>query len=85
MKHPVYLVPENPSREVVQVLDRLCELAKNGDLTGIVFGVAFKGQKFYCDAAGSLHRNPVVAIGVAGMLHAELEHRMRLSAVDTTI
>ena len=85
MKKPVILVPDSPSHEVVAVLSRLCELAKEGELTGIAFGAAFKGQKYYCDAAGSLHRNPVVAIGVAGMLHAELEHRMRLSAADTAI
>ena len=61
------------------------ELADEGHLTGIVFGASFKGNKFYCDAAGSLHRNPVVGLGVVGMLHGELEHRIRLSAPDTTI
>jgi hypothetical protein len=82
---PVFLVHGSPSREVVAILKRLCELADAGDLNGLVFGASFKGNKFYCDAAGALHRNPVVALGVAGMLHAELEHRMRLTAKDTQV
>jgi hypothetical protein len=85
MTGPVFLVPENPSHEVVAVLSGLCEMAKTGDLNGIVFGVSMKGQKYYCDAAGTLHRNPVVALGVIGMLHAQTERSMRHSSVDTVL
>jgi hypothetical protein len=82
---PVLLVPESASHEVVKVLHGLCELAKTGEVNGLVFGVSMKGQKFYCDSAGALHRNPVMALGVVGMLHAKIEHGMRQSSVDTVI
>jgi hypothetical protein len=85
MSKPVFLVPEAPSHEILQVLSGLCEHAKSGDLNGIIFGVSFKGQRYYCDAAGTLHRNPVVALGVSTMLSEELQRRMRTASVDTVI
>jgi hypothetical protein len=80
---PIQLVPHQSSHELVEVLTGLLDAAKSGALNGIVFGCSFRGQKFYCDAAGALHRNPVVAIGVSTMLTAELEHQIRRKAQDS--
>ena len=79
----IQLVHPKSSHEVVEVLEGLIEVAKADQLNGLVFGAALRGQKFFVDAAGSLHRNPVVGIGVAAMLLAELEHRIRRQETDT--
>ena len=58
--------------ELIAVLTGLLELAKIGSMKGLVYGAEFRGQKFFCDAAGSMHRNPMVALGVTQMLSAEI-------------
>lgn len=83
MSDPVLLVPRLANHEVVAVLTGLLELATKAELTGLIFGASLKGQKYYCDAAGTLHRNGVVALGVASMLQAEIEHRLRHRSIDT--
>lgn len=83
MTTPVHLIHTGASREVAEVLTGLLEAAHAGQITGLVFGVSLRGQKFLVDAAGSLHRNPVTGVGVATMLTVELEHRIRRKATDT--
>ena len=84
MNTPIHLVsPSSSSHEVVEVLSGLLEVAKAGQMTGLVFGASLKGQKFFVDAAGTLHRNPMAGIGVAFMLTTELEHRVRRQETDT--
>lgn len=82
---PVQLIHQSSSHEVVQVLTGLLEVARAGQMNGIIFGASFGGAKFFVDAAGTLHRNPVTALGVSAMLTAELEHRIRHKATDTLI
>ena len=72
MTTPLQLVPEHSNRELVAVLTGLLELAEVGAMKGLVYGAEFRGQKFFCDAAGSMHRNPMVALGVTQMLSAEI-------------
>ena len=85
MTTPIQLVPEHASHEVVAVLNGLLEAAKVGALNGIVFGASFKGQRYLCDAAGAMHRNPVLALGVAQMLTEELSHLIRREAGSTML
>jgi hypothetical protein len=80
---PVFLVPDHPNHEVGKVLEGLLSLAAAGELNGIVFGVSLKGQRYYCDAAGALHRSPIVGLGVTCMLKTELERRMRHQPQET--
>lgn len=83
MKPPIQLLQPSASHEVVAVLQGLLDAAKAGHLTGLVFGISLRGQKYLCDAAGTLHRNTVTGLGVATMLAAELEHRIRREHTDT--
>ena len=83
MTTPIQLVQTKSSHEVVEVLSGLLEVAKAGQITGLVFGLSLRGQKYLVDAAGTLHRNPVSGIGVATMLTVELEHRIRRQSTDT--
>lgn len=85
MKPPIQLVTQRASHELVSVVRGLLEAAEAGSMTGLVFGASFQGQRYYCDAAGALHRSPVAAIGVATMLTAEMEHRIRREAQETVI
>jgi hypothetical protein len=81
-KH-VQLVSTHPHEDVVEVLEGLTALAKQGDLTGLVFGVALKGQKYYCDSAGTLFRNPILGIGVASRVVLELNRRVQRREEET--
>lgn len=83
MTSPIQLVPAQPSHELIDVLSGLLDMAKSGSMNGLVFGASLKGSQFYCDAAGDLHRKPMVALGVAQMLSAEMLHQIRRKAQDT--
>lgn len=83
MSAPVQLMPSHGTHELIEILSGLLDAARGGMLNGLVFGAAFKGQRYYCDAAGTMHRNPVVALGLAHMLANELAHHVRHEAADT--
>lgn len=69
-------------RDLVDALSSMLDAAQAGHLLGMVFGVAFQGQKFLVDSVGSLHHNQVTGLGVCTMLTAELEHRVRQNAIE---
>jgi len=75
--------PQPPSREIIEVLEGILTLARGGELDGIVFGLALNGRRYFCDAAGSLHNEPVGALGVCAMLMEELHQRMPRQEPDT--
>ena len=79
----IQIIQEDASHDVVEVLSGLLDVAKSGQLTGLVFGISLRGQKVLVDSAGSLHRNALSGIGVAAMLMAELEHRVRRRETST--
>ena len=64
--------------ELIEVLTGLLELAKIGGMNGLVFGGEFRGREFLCDAAGSMHRNPMIAIAIAvsNLIAAEMLHKV---------
>ena len=69
--------------ELIEVLTGLLELSKVGAMNGLVFGGEFCGQEFFCDAAGSMHRNPMIAIAVSNLIAADMLHRVGYKPVDT--
>ena len=83
MSIPIQLIPAHQSHELIAVIEGLLELARGGSMNGLVFGASLKGSQFYCDAAGAMHRNPMVALGVTQMLSAEMLHQIRRQERDT--
>lgn len=83
MTTPIQLIPAHQSHELIEVIEGLLELAKIGSMNGLVFGASLKGSQFYCDAAGAMHRNPMVALGVTQMLSAEILHQIHRKEQDT--
>ena len=69
--------------ELIAIVTSLLELAKMGAMKGLVYGAEFRGQEFFCDAAGSMHRNPMIAIAVSNLIAAEMLHRVGYKPVDT--
>jgi hypothetical protein len=82
---PVRLIPENTTHEIIDVLSGLLDAARGGHINGLVFGVSMRGQRYFCDAAGALHRNPVVGLGVASMLASEMQYRIQKEGLDTVL
>lgn len=80
---PLVLVPHSASHDLIAVLRLLQQSASRGELTGLVFGATMKGSRIYCDAAGTLYRNAIQGIGVATILCAEMEQRLRHEAIET--
>ena len=73
-RQPIHLVPPaNVQHDLSDILEGLRDAARSGAMTGLVFGVSFRDQRYYCDAAGSLHRNRVLALGVARLLCSDIE------------
>ena len=84
----IRLVPRATERdadreELIAAVTSLLELAKIGAMKGLVYGAELRGQEFFCDAAGSMHRNPMIALGVAHLLSAEMLQQIQRKAQDT--
>ena len=58
--------------ELIEIVTSLLELAKIGAMNGLVYGGDFRGREFFCDSAGSMRRNPMVALGVTHLLSTEI-------------
>jgi hypothetical protein len=79
-RQPIHLVPPaNVHHDLSEILDGLLNAARSGAMTGLVFGVSFRDQRYYCDVAGSLHRNRVLALGVARLLCGDIERSISTS------
>lgn len=65
------------------MLTGLLKLATDGELTGLIVGAVFKEQRYFFEAAGTMHRNPMMAIAAASQLTHELNTRVRRTSIET--
>lgn len=75
------LVPSSPwppCAETVKVTRRLYELALEGRLVGLAFGMASTNSEYWVDAVGVLERDPTLARGIVAALDDELASRVAL-------
>lgn len=78
------LIRDTVSHDVVEALEQLTELARLGELTGIVFGCSIKGRRYMVDAAGTFARDPTLGRGVIAALDDELQHMVQSRADSST-
>lgn len=72
MKPPFTLVPDTISKDTEEALAQMLEMARKGELIGVAFAGMVKQRKYFVNAAGEAHRNPVFARGMVDDLMAEL-------------
>lgn len=81
---PVVLIPEHEgSHDAAELLQGFLDLHRAGTLVGFVICIALKGQRYFCESAGTLDRNPLSALGAAAMLVAEMQQRIPRQSRDT--
>lgn len=74
----VELIPDNISHDVVEALETLLELARQGEVTGIAFACKLKQARYITNVAGHCYRHPTYARGMVAFLSdqlASLVHR----------
>ena len=69
---PYQLVRDNVSRDVVEALEQLLELARSGDVTGLAFAAALRGRRYVTNVAGTCFRDATTARGMVATLDDEL-------------
>lgn len=72
------LIPDNISHDVVEALETLLDLAKQGEITGIAFACTMKRMRYITNVAGYCHRHPTYTRGMISFLSdqvAALVHR----------
>jgi hypothetical protein len=62
-------------RETELALNRLAELARNGQLIGVAFVGVLRGRRFTTGWVGEAGRDPVFTIGALDHLHDDLLNR----------
>lgn len=67
-----HLVKDTVSRDTVDALEQLLELAKSGDITGIAFAAALRGRRYVTNVAGTCFRDATAARGMVATLDDEL-------------
>lgn len=62
------LIHDHVSQDTVEAFDHLLKAAKDGQIVGVVFGVALRRGRYYVDCSGSLARDPTLGRGVVAAL-----------------
>lgn len=69
---PYRLVPDSISRDVVEALETLLDLAKQGEVTGIAFACTLRKMRYITNVAGTCYKNPTFARGCVAFLSDQL-------------
>lgn len=69
---PYRLVPDDVSHDVVEALETLLSLAKEGEVTGIAFACTLKKMRYITNVAGHCYSNPTFARGMVAFLSDQL-------------
>jgi hypothetical protein len=77
VKPPFRLVPDTLSKDTLEALTQLLDLAQRGELIGVAFAGILKQRRYFVNTAGEAHRNPTFARGCVSALDDELGKRMR--------
>lgn len=75
MKPPIALALDRVSRDTVEALEQLLDMAKRKRLKGIAFAglvVGPDGRACFTNATGEMYRSPIWARGVVSELHDAL-------------
>jgi len=65
---PYRLIPDNISHDVVEALETMLDLAKQGEITGIAFACTLKKMRYITNVAGHCYTNPTFARGMPSCL-----------------
>ena len=80
------LVRDQISRDTVKACEELLHGAQSGVITGLVFGCAMKGRRYFVNVAGTLADEPTLARGVVAALEDELRVMVQnISDSNTTL
>lgn len=69
---PYLLVKDSVSRDVIEALEQLLEMARTGDVTGLAFAAALKGRRYVTNVAGTCFRDATSTRGMVATLDDEL-------------
>lgn len=69
---PYRLIADNISRDTIEALETLLNLAKRGEVTGIAFACTLKKMRFITNVAGNCYTNPTFARGMVAFLSDQL-------------
>ncbi|MGJ7508701.1 hypothetical protein [Variovorax sp. GT1P44] len=69
---PYRLIPDNISHDVIEALETLLALAKQGEVTGIAFACTLKKMRYITNVAGHCYHNPTFARGMVAFLSDQL-------------
>lgn len=81
---PYRLVPDDISRDVVEALETLLSLAKEGEVTGIAFACTLKKTRYITNVAGHCYRHPTFARGMVAFLSDQLAALVHHRETDET-
>lgn len=71
------LVPDELSKDTIEVLRLLTSEARSGKLIGIAFAAMYRGRTYIVDAAGEAYESPTFTLGMIDMLSAHMRKRIR--------
>lgn len=77
MKKPFTHAAAPLSHDTVEALEFLLEMARSGDVFGVVYVAQLKRRKYIMDTAGEAHRDPMCSLGMVHLLADELVRRAR--------
>lgn len=78
------LIREHISRDTIEALTGLLQLAQTGAVTGLAIAVVMRRRKYLVDVCGEAYRDPTFARGAVAALDDELRDIVRSQAHAAT-
>lgn len=84
MRTPYSLVRDNVSHDTIEAMEQLLQSARQGQTTGIIFGIMLKRRRYFVNCAGDARRDPTFARGMCNALDDELRQLVQQMAGPAT-
>lgn len=81
---PYKLIPDSISHDVVEALETLHHLAREGEVTGIAFVATMPKMRYITNVAGYCYRHPTHSRGMVAFLSDQLAGLVHARTFDET-
>lgn len=78
-KSNVIPIKQRANQETVEALEEMLQMAKRGEVTGMIFAIQFPSKKYTIGSSGFYREDPLAALGVVGRLFSAIDDAVQAS------
>ena len=78
-KSNVIRLKTRANEETIEALEEMLQMAKRGEVTGMIFAIQLPGQKYTIGSSAFYREHPLTALGVVGRLFSAIDDAVQAS------